>query len=64
MQKNTVELNKFKQRDPTALLDLQEEWCYLLKESRKMGEWEGKELSRKGRGDEGGHVSFKGAIQG
>ena len=45
----TVELSKFKQRDPTVLLDLREEWCYLLKESRKMGEREGKELSNKGR---------------
>ena len=32
-----------------ALLDLREEWCYLLKESKKMGEREGKELSSKGR---------------
>ena len=45
----TVELSKFKQRDPTALLDLREKWCYLLKESKKMGEREGKELSSKGR---------------
>ena len=44
----TVELSKFKQRDPAALLDLREGWCYLLKESRKMGEREGTELSRKG----------------
>ena len=44
----TVELSKFRQRDPTALLDLREEWCYLLKESGKMGEREGKELSSKG----------------
>ena len=57
----TVELSKFKQkRDPTALLDLREGWCYLLKESGKMGEREGTELSRKGRDNEGGHVSFKG----
>ena len=45
----TVELSKFKQRDLTALLDLREKWCYLLKESKKMGEREGKELSSKGR---------------
>ena len=44
----TVELSKFKQRDPTALLDLREEWCYLLKESKKMGEREGEKLSSKG----------------
>ena len=44
----TVELSKFKQRDPTALLDLREKWCYLLKESKKMGEREGEKLSSKG----------------
>ena len=44
----TVELSKFKKREPSALLDLREEWCYLLKESKTMGEREGKELSRKG----------------
>lgn len=44
----TVELNKFKKREPGALLDLREEWCYLLKESKDMGEEEGKELSMKG----------------
>ena len=44
----TVELSKFKKREPAALLDLREEWCYLLKESKVMGEKEGKELSTKG----------------
>lgn len=44
----TVELNKFRKRDPSVLLDLRERWCYLLKESRRMGEREGKELSSKG----------------
>ncbi|MCY4512570.1 MAG: Rpn family recombination-promoting nuclease/putative transposase [Bdellovibrionales bacterium] len=44
----TVELDKFKKREPSALLDLREEWCYLLKESKKMGERESKELSAKG----------------
>ena len=44
----TVELSKFKKREPAALLDLREEWCYLLKESKVMGEQEGNELSMKG----------------
>ena len=44
----TVELSKFKTREPTALIDLREEWCYLLKESRRMGEREWKELSQRG----------------
>ncbi|MCY4513166.1 MAG: Rpn family recombination-promoting nuclease/putative transposase [Bdellovibrionales bacterium] len=44
----TVELSKFGKRKPSSLIDLREEWCYLLKESRRMGEKEGKELSRKG----------------
>ena len=44
----TVELSKFKKREPSALLDLREEWCYLLKESKRMGEREGRELSAKG----------------
>ena len=44
----TVELSKFKKREPATLLDLREEWCYLLKESRRMGEREVRELSAKG----------------
>ena len=44
----TVELSKFNKRTPAALLDLREEWCYLLKESRRMGERESEELSAKG----------------
>ena len=44
----TVELSKFKKKEPAALLDLREEWCYLLKESKVMGEKEGNELSMKG----------------
>ena len=44
----TVELGKFKKKTPAALFDLREEWCYLLKESRQMGEREGEELSAKG----------------
>ena len=44
----TVELSKFKKRDISTLLDSREEWCYLLKESKRMGEREWKELSRKG----------------
>ena len=44
----TVELSKFKKREPSALLDLREEWCYLLKESKQMGERESRELSAKG----------------
>ena len=44
----TVELSKFKKREPSALLDLREEWCYLLKESKRMGERESEELSAKG----------------
>ena len=43
-----VELSKFKKKTPATLLDLREEWCYLLKESKKMGERESKELSAKG----------------
>ena len=43
-----VELSKFGKRKPSSLIDLREEWCYLLKESRRMGEKKGKELSRKG----------------
>ena len=44
----TVELSKFKKKTPAALLDLREEWCYLLKESKRMGEREVRELSAKG----------------
>ena len=44
----TVELSKFKKKTPSALLDLREDWCYLLKESKRMGEREGEELSAKG----------------
>ena len=44
----TVELSKFKEKEPSALLDLREEWCYLLKESKRMGEKESEELSAKG----------------
>ena len=44
----TVELSKFKKREPSELLDLREEWCYLLKESKQMGERESRELSAKG----------------
>ena len=44
----TVELSKFKKKEPSVLLDLREEWCYLLKESKRMGERELKELSAKG----------------
>ena len=44
----TVELSKFKKRTPAVLLDLREEWCYLLKESKRMGERESRELSAKG----------------
>ena len=44
----TVELSKFRKGEPATLLDLREEWCYLLKESKKMGERESKELSAKG----------------
>ena len=44
----TVELSKFKKREPSALLDLREDWCYLLKESGQMGEKESGELSAKG----------------
>jgi len=43
-----VELSKFSKREPAALLDLREEWCYLLKESGKMGEREGRKLSERG----------------
>ena len=43
----TVELSKFKKRKIGDLLDLREEWCYLLKESRQMGEKESRELSCK-----------------
>ena len=44
----TVELSKFRKREPSDLVDLREEWCYLLKESKRMGEREVKELSAKG----------------
>ena len=44
----TVELSKFKKKTPATLLDLREEWCYLLKESKQMGERESEELSKKG----------------
>ena len=43
----TVELNKFRKQEIGSLIDLREEWCYLLKESHKMGERESKELSSK-----------------
>ncbi|MCY4512278.1 MAG: Rpn family recombination-promoting nuclease/putative transposase [Bdellovibrionales bacterium] len=44
----TVELSKFRKREPSDLVDLREEWCYLLKESKRMGEREVKELSARG----------------
>ena len=36
----TVELSKFKKQEVKALLDFKEKWCYILKESGRMGEKE------------------------
>ena len=40
-----VELPKFKKRDINNLLDLKEQWCYILRESQNMGTGEIKQLS-------------------
>ena len=55
----TVELSKFNKENPEALLDLREEWCYLLKESWRMGEQDGKTLSKKNREMEEAMVHLK-----
>ena len=64
----TVELSKFRKKKPASLLDLREEWCYLLKESRRMGERESEELSAKGEEMKKAmfhlYVSFKEAFPG
>ncbi len=45
----TVELSKFQSGgDMSTLVDFQDIWCYILKESRKMGQQEFKELSGRG----------------
>ncbi len=45
----TVELSKFKSKgDMSTLVDFQDIWCYLLKESMSVGEKEFKELSGRG----------------
>ena len=48
IQMVTVELGKFKRGKIKDLLDLREQWCYVLKESGTMGEEELKALSKKG----------------
>ncbi len=45
----TVELSKFRtEGNVCTLVDFQDIWCYILKESRKMGQQEFKELSGRG----------------
>ena len=43
-----MELEKFRKREVSDLLDLREEWCYFLKESRRLGERDEERFSRKG----------------
>ena len=43
----TVELSKFRKQEIGDLVDLREEWCYLLKKFHQMGERESEELSSK-----------------
>ena len=45
----TVELSKFQaEENVRSLVDFQDIWCYILKESRRMGQQEFKELSGRG----------------
>ena len=41
----SVELPKFKKKDINSLVDLKDEWCYLLRESQNMGLKECQQLS-------------------
>ena len=43
----TVELEKFRKREVSDLLDLREEWRYFLKESKRLGERDEERFSRK-----------------
>ena len=43
-----VELNKFKEEDPSKIIDLRDMWCYLIKNAGSMGNKELKEISRRG----------------
>ena len=43
-----VDLSQFKKERVSELVDLKEDWCYALKNSKKMDEKEMKELSKRG----------------
>ena len=43
-----VELNKFKEKDLSKIIDLRDVWCYLMKNARSMGSKDLKEIAKKG----------------